>query len=495
MIGTKLGRILGVGKRAALAGAVAMAVATMRSATFAAAPAATQPSISDLMQKINDLQNQVQQMKEQQTQRATLSQKAVDDTVTRVLQDADKRSQLLQVEGFTGGWDHNRFFLGTADGNYLLRPWIHLQIRDGTAFRNHEKADGEDDTQNGFELRRARLGFDGNAFSPDFTYQIDWATYRGNSTATVTNAGTNVGTVSQGNGGLPVLEEAWVRYNFHDTPWSIRAGQMHDPLDHESIIGSKFRAPEISLTGDIFANTDTFTQAATIIYDPQQTWRFEGGLNDGIRAANTNFEDTPNNGIQYDWGLAGRVEYKVMGRWGDYNQLTALGDKEDLLVFGLGIDNSQAGNDNQFSHTVDVQYGNPGGLFFYGSYFGRYTNDNKGIPNGAPTSTSFGTPGTPGKDTYEYSLLGEAAYLFDQKFEPFVRYEHLYLQGTPAGSNNNVNEISLGANYYFHGHNAKLTGQAMYLPDGIPVNDDSNDVLISNNHQEFVFIAQFQLLL
>ena len=326
MIGTKLGRILGVGKRAALAGAVAMAVATMRSATFAAAPAATQPSISDLMQKINDLQNQVQQMKEQQTQRATLSQKAVDDTVTRVLQDADKRSQLLQVEGFTGGWDHNRFFLGTADGNYLLRPWIHLQIRDGTAFRNHEKADGEDDTQNGFELRRARLGFDGNAFSPDFTYQIDWATYRGNSTATVTNAGTNVGTVSQGNGGLPVLEEAWVRYNFHDTPWSIRAGQMHDPLDHESIIGSKFRAPEISLTGDIFANTDTFTQAATIIYDPQQTWRFEGGLNDGIRAANTNFEDTPNNGIQYDWGLAGRAEYKVMGRWGDYNQLTALCD-------------------------------------------------------------------------------------------------------------------------------------------------------------------------
>jgi hypothetical protein len=161
----------------------------------------------------------------------------------------------------------------------------------------------------------------------------------------------------------------------------------------------------------------------------------------------------------------------------------------------LGLDNSQGGRDDQFAHTLDVQYGDPGGLFFYGSYFGRYTAFNKGIPNGAPTSTSFGTPGTSGKDTYEYSLLGEVAYLYNQKIEPFARYEHLYLQGTPAGSQNNINEVSLGLNYYFHGHNAVLTGQAMYLPNGIPVNDDSNDVLISNNHQEFVFIAQFQLLL
>jgi hypothetical protein len=35
----------------------------------------------------------------------------------------------------------------------------------------------------------------------------------------------------------------------------------------------------------------------------------------------------------------------------------------------------------------------------------------------------------------------------------------------------------------------------MYLPDGIPINDTSSDVLANNKHQEFVFIAQFQLLL
>jgi hypothetical protein len=486
-----LAGLMGMAAAAALS-SVSLAEPPAPAEVASAQPASTQPSVADLMQKINSLQNQVQQMQQQQQK---LSQQEVDATVDRVLRDADKRSKLLADEGFTAGFDHNRFFIGSADGNYILRPWIHIQVRDGTSFRSNAKANGDDDTQNGFELRRARLGFDGNLFSKDFSYFINWATYRGNSTATVVGATGNVGTVSQGNGGLPVLEEAWVRYNFHDTPWGVRAGQMHDPLDHEALVGSKYRQPEVSLTGDIFANTDTFTQAVTAIYDTKQDFRFEGGITDGIRAANTNFEDTPNNGIKYDWGLAGRVEYKAMGNWADYNQISALGDKEDLLVFGLGLDNSQAGRDNQFSHTLDVQYGNPDGLFFYGSYFGRYTSDNLGIPNGSPTSTSFGTPGNPGKDTYEYSLLGDVAYLFDQKIEPYARYEYLYLQGTPAGSKDGINEVSVGVNYYWRGQNAKFTLQGMYLPNGIPVNDDSNDVLISNNKQEFVFIAQFQLLL
>ncbi len=101
----------------------------------------------------------------------------------------------------------------------------------------------------------------------------------------------------------------------------------------------------------------------------------------------------------------------------------------------------------------------------------------------------------PGQDTYEWSGLGQVAYLIDQHWEPYVRGEFLSLKGTPAGSNNNVPEISLGLNYYFHGHNAKLTVQGMYLPNGIPINDDSSDVLISNDKAEVVLITQFQLLL
>jgi len=41
----------------------------------------------------------------------------------------------------------------------------------------------------------------------------------------------------------------------------------------------------------------------------------------------------------------------------------------------------------------------------------------------------------------------------------------------------------------------KFTVQAMYLPTGIPIGDDSSDVLISNNRGEIVIITQMQLLI
>ena len=58
-----------------------------------------------------------------------------------------------------------------------------------------------------------------------------------------------------------------------------------------------------------------------------------------------------------------------------------------------------------------------------------------------------------------------------------------------------MTDISLGFNYYFYGHNLKFTGLATYLPTGIPINDDSSDVLISNRHAEIVLLTQLQLLL
>ena len=71
----------------------------------------------------------------------------------------------------------------------------------------------------------------------------------------------------------------------------------------------------------------------------------------------------------------------------------------------------------------------------------------------------------------------------------------MHLAGTPSGSNDEVHALSAGVNYYLYGHNAKLTGQVMYLPNGIPISDVGNDVLVSNNHGEVVFIMQFQLML
>ena len=293
---------------------------------------ATQPSNQDLQAQIQQLKAQVNELKSNQQENQVDEELAVQQVIT----EANQNSQLFDAStgDATSGYLAKRFFIASEDGDYTFKPWIHIQVRDVT-----NMADGNYPVQNGIEIRRARFGFDGNLFGKDFTYFINWATNRANSTLTVKNtAGATVGTTTSPVGGLPVLEEAWMKYHIPDTVFYLHAGQMHDPLDHENIVGSKYRAPEASLQGDIFGNTDTFTKAITAIYDPKTDLRAEAGVNDGIRSANTNFEDAPNNGNAYDGGVAGRVEYKMMGNWKDYDQLTAYGDKDDLLVLGSGID-------------------------------------------------------------------------------------------------------------------------------------------------------------
>jgi hypothetical protein len=453
---------------------------------------------SDMQAQIDALQAKVAAL---QARQAALQSASQQKTIDAVQSDAAEHSKMFDSDmGVTAGHANGRFFIQSDDGNFVLRPWIHLQVRDTTNNRDHELAHNGDDTENGIEIRRARLGFDGNLFTPDLTYFINWATFRGNGSLTVKNSsGSTVGTTSSPVGGLPVLEEAWILYHFHNTPWSIHVGQMHDPLDHENIVGSKYRQPEASLQGDIFGNTDTFTQAITGVYGTKDMpLHIEGGITDGIRAANTNFQDAPNNGIGYDGGVAGRLEYKFMGDWHDYSQLTAYGNHADLLVAGAGVDYSWGQSRfTSLSHTLDVQYGGLNGWFLYACYFGRYTTDNPGIPNGAPVSTSFGGSGPDlGKDTYEPSIDVLVAYnIPTTKFEPFGRFEFLDLKGTPTGSKNDVTDLSVGLNYYMYGHNLKLTGMLTYLPNGIPISDDSADVEVSNGHQEIIFLTQAQLLL
>ena len=76
------------------------------------------------------------------------------------------------------GHKDGSFYLGSEDGNFLFKPFAHLQFRDVTVRRQDFKPGGDDDTQNGFEVRRMRFGFVGNAFTPDLTYWFNWGTQR-----------------------------------------------------------------------------------------------------------------------------------------------------------------------------------------------------------------------------------------------------------------------------------------------------------------------------
>ena len=101
-------------------------------------------------------------------------------------------------------------------------------------------------------------------------------------------------------------------------------------------------------------------------------------------------------------------------------------------------------------------------------------------------------------NTYDYGFIVQAAYLVTDKLEPFVRFDYINFDKAelPSGfTQNKVQEITAGANYYFRGHAAKLTADFTYLPNGTPFADSGADILVSNDEPEFVVRAQFQLLL
>jgi len=433
------------------------------SATALAAEPTTQPTPAELMEQIKQLQSKVQELeKKQDTQSQAAHQAEVDRVVAELEKDAQKRSQWLPPESLQAGYENNRFFLRSADGNFLLRPWFQWQVRNVTNFSENN---GDYDVQNGFEIRRMKFGFDGNMFTPKLTYQFNWATNR--------------------NSGVPELENAWVRYQLTEE-WGLLGGQFQDPFAHESLVSSKYGlAADRTLGTDVFTGGENYVQGVEAIYT-RPTWRAYAAFTDGARNDfNQNFQDFPTNNA--DFGTAARFEYKVMGDWKDYIEFSPYNLKKDLLVFGGALDYTEAGNTGAFMQTVDAQYNVTSGWTFYTAFIGRYVND-------APVSAA--TPAPAQFDGYDWTVEAMVGYMLNRNWQPYLRYSYMHLtQQEVPGLQNDVNEFTAGINYYWYGQAAKFTIDFVYYPNGSPVNDTGSGVLANDGENEFLLRAQFQLLL
>ena len=458
----------------------------------------TQPDVAAELKALRARIDQLEaQQREQEQKRRQDAQKQHEaSALNSVLNDADRKSRLFDEGALTAGYKDHRFFIQSEEGDFVWRPWLHLQLRYVGSDRQDNKPTGNDELDQGFEIRRIRFGFDGNLFGPDFTYFVNWATVRASGGAT--SGGQSVAIASNNLGGVPVLEEAWTKYHFHDTPFFVWSGQIKDPVSHDQQISSRyFHGPERTLIGDIFLNGDAFTEGATFIYDPAKDFRAQAGVNHGLRSANTNFFDFPTQNA-FDFGVVGRAEYKVFGRWSDFGQIGAIETKEPLLVFGLGADSSQRGHATQTVAALDAYYSHPAGFSFYGQLVDRYTTHNFGIAIQSPTGANIVAPppSVANRPTNEFGVSGEVGYVFNNFIEPYGRIEYLHLAGTAAASDNWVQVYSAGVNFYFQGNRLKLTPQIMYLPRGIPIDDGPNDVFATKPGKgEIVGEIQLQYLL
>lgn len=425
---------------------------------------AAEPTTAELMDQIKQLQAKVAELETRQT---TVSDAQVSATIDSVLRDAEKRSQLFQMEGFTAGHDGKNFWLKSADGNYTLSPRFQFQFRNVTNFQDDGSDDDDFDTQHGFEIRRMKLEFLGNAFTPNLTYNFRWST-------------------SSSGGGL-TLENAFIIYQFSDQ-WAFRAGQWKDNVFHEESVSSGEQlAVDRSLVNEVLAGGITdYVQGASLIYNAKDSpVRAEVALHDGANTDNTNFTDSGGPGatlldVAPNFGVSGRVEWAMNNNFAGYDDFTARGNKDDLLVVGGGFDWTQGGDINVVFHTVDVQWENTAGLGVYAAYIGQWADNED-------------------NDAYNWGLVGQIGYAFNEKWEVFGRGNYFDLDddsqiGTVADDDGDFYELTAGVNYYFVNHNAKFTLDVGWLPEGSPVNASGIGVF-SGDEDQFYIRGQFQLLI
>jgi outer membrane murein-binding lipoprotein Lpp len=428
---------------------------------------AAEPTTDELMRQIEQLQSKVQQLENKQEQQ--LSAKDVDATVDRVLRDAERRSQLMQMEGFTAGYD-NGFKLRSADGNFLLNPYFQFQFRNTTNFTDGRAVfdadddiigfDDDEDVQNGFEVRRAKFGFRGNAFTPDLTYNFRWETDE--------------------SGGGVTLEEATVQYQFADD-MAVRIGQWKDDWTHEETVSSSRQlAADRSLLNELLGGGQTdYVQGIMLVFNPQDSaWRASVAYHDGANTDNTDWQENTG-GIAAvggpNFGVSGRVDYKFSGDWRSYDDFTAMNNNDNLFVVGAGVDFTQGGDNDIWFHTVDVQWENTNGLALYGAYVASWAD-------------------TDPDDVYNWGALGQVGYMFNETTEVFGRVDYTQFDFDTASGDDDFAEATVGMNYYWRGHAAKFTVDITWLFNGSPTDVTGIGVLAGDDDQ-FVIRGQFQLLI
>ena len=395
------------------------------------------------------------------------------------------------MSAISAGWDGNQFVLRSSDGNFTLHPGVVVDFRDITSYREHVPAGGGGsevkaggyDTQNGFDVSRLRLLFDGTLFH-HVGYLVQFQA----------DQGSNV-----------TLYDAVASYRFGGGPFTVKAGQFKDPVWHERNLSEAYlMAVDRTLAEQFLAGGQgSRVQGAAVTYDGGRT-RAQLVAHDGFDSINTKFFDA--GGVPAglggaagvspaNYGFSTRAEYMLLGsRTPDYNpyleydQFSSLHARQDILVVGGGADYTQASANDVVLHSADVQYNRADGFSAYGAYYGTYRNlkTNQGVS----AHGSF----------YDYGFEAQAAYLIEDRFEPFARYDLVHLDPSSvrqvAGLNSHViQEVTVGANYYVYGQKVKLTADGTYLPNGSPGDADAMGVLKDSGNNEFVFRAQVQLAL
>jgi hypothetical protein len=389
------------------------------------------PTLEELREQVRVLQMKVEEMGAKQVSRAD-----VDAIIREVLADSAVRSKLFGA-GLTAGYEEG-FFIRSEDGSFSFRPTVIGQFRYIGSYAEGEKAGGGDSFESGFEFRRLRVRFDGNVFSKDVTYGVQWENARGAST----------------------LLDAWGAYRFAEV-WRVKGGQFTPVFSPEEYLSPALvTAVDKTLVHQMLGNNIDRVQGVELQYGgvkgadgKEMPVRVTVAAHDGANSINTDFRDSEKG----NFGFVGRAEWLAAGRWADTRDWSprTLGES-DALLLGAGADYSDFPGYAQTLMYADVMYKSVRKFALYGGLEGMLTEERNA---------------TGDRDRFDSGVIGQFSFLPARAWEPFVRYSYLRLD--EPGGDDGYSEIVVGVNRYLGPdgkwfHRAKVVADVVYLPDGAP---------------------------
>lgn len=446
--------------------------------------AGSDESYSEALRRIDLLQEELTEMKQQQGEEWLTEQRAqeIRSLVQDVLADADTRAS-LQSSGMTAGWDKN-FFLSSPDGNFKLKVGGQIQFRYLLNYRDNPGDGNGRGTTSGFENTRTKLWFAGNIFDRSWTYRVQ-GNFSQNSFGNVEGeievpdgmGGTTTSTFASdvnGSSGRFVLEDAYVQKDF-DNGFYVRGGQFKIPLSREQLVSSSRQMViERSTLNDRYGGDRS--QGVEIGW--QGDWlRFMVMYHDGLDAANTAWDSETTNNT--DWAFAGRAEFKLAGNWQQFYDLVSWNGDEFGLLLGIAANaqREDVTGDKEFLLTADAT-ANFGGANLFGSLYYSYVD--------------FGAGGD--ANQFGFQVQG-GFFLVPEQFQLYARYEWA---DPDIDGEEDLSQLFVGLNWFFNRHAAKLSTDVGFSFNEVTAfwafNRGGTLVDGADEDGQFVWRSQFQLL-
>ena len=394
--------------------------------------------------------------------------------VDEAVNDANGRRSLL-ANGGSAGWD-NGFYLMSDDGSFKLKIEGQVQTRLVINEADERSTSGDDDDSiNGFEIRRAKLGFGGNLFGQDFTYKVKGAFNR--------------------NGGDFELEDAWGAYRFSDTS-QIKWGQFKAPFLREELTSSS-RLLAVDRAYATEQTTGNFTQGVQWNLDMSDDFRVMFGPNDGwdisLTAPNSGYSNTRFMDSDTELAFTARAEWKNGESWKQFKDYQSWSDDEFGMLIGGAIhwqkserdDLSGAFIDDEvdwFVWTIDAAF-EFGGSHVEGWVVGQHSDT--------------ATPGAIDQDQYAWGVQG-GFFVTPDEFELFARWDRFdWDSAQPSSFDSEIDMFTFGFNWFWEGHAKKWTTDLIYVDGALPYGNSDLGLLSDSNPEnddQVVIRSQLQFL-